>query len=337
MGWSRYLTVAAAGAAAVAAWKLIADSKRRMDFRDRVVVITGGSRGLGLVMARQFAAEGAKVAICARDPQELARAAAELRPLTAVFAHPCDLTNAESLIGFLDAVIERLGPVDVLVNNAGVMQVGPFDCMTEEDFAKALDIHLWAPLRATWHVLPEMRKRGSGRIVNIASIGGEISVAHMLPYCASKFALVGLSDGLRIELAHEGVYVTTVCPWLMRTGSPRNARFKGQHRKEYAWFSMLAGAPLLTISAERAAAQVLRACRYGRPRLNIAMPAKVLTRLAALMPSLTAEVMAAGQTILPKPGGIGDRDVSGADSASPWSPSVLTALNDTAALRNNEQ
>lgn len=279
----------------------------------------------------------ARVAICARNREELVRAEEDLMARNAdVLAYPCDLTDPDSLAEFFAAVRERFGPISVLVNNAGFMQVGPVDCMTEEDFAKAMDIHFWAPLRAIREVLPDMRRLGGGRIVNISSIGGEIAVAHMVPYCGSKFALVGLSEGMRVELAHERIYVTTVCPWLMRTGSPRNALFKGQHRKEYAWFSLLAGAPFITTSAERAAAQVLDACRYGRPRLNIGLPAKALIRLASIVPSLTADAMTAMQALLPEAGGIGSRSARGADSASAWSPSPLTVLNEAAARRNNE-
>jgi short-subunit dehydrogenase len=99
-------------------------------------------------------------------------------------------------------------------------------------------IHFWAPFYAMQAVLPQMRERGAGRIVNISSIGGKVAVPHLAPYCASKFALVGLSKAMRIELAKDNIFVTTVCPGLMRTGSHVNAVFKGQNEKEFAWFSI---------------------------------------------------------------------------------------------------
>src|SRR5204863_5194639 len=119
------------------------------------------------------------------------------------------------------------------------------------------------PLFTTLSVLPAMRRQGEGRIVNISSIGGKIAVPHLLPYDASKFALTGFSEGLRAELLKDGIYVTTVCPGLMRTGSPRNADFKGQHEAEYAWFSIGDSLPGMSMSAEAAAERIVTAFRQG--------------------------------------------------------------------------
>src|SRR5436309_7591109 len=107
--------------------------------------------------------------------------------------------------------------------------------MTVEDFEETMRVHFWGPLYATLAALPHLRKQDTGRIVNISSIGGRIAVPHLAPYSASKFALAGLSDGLRTELAREGIYVTTVFPGLMRTGSHVNAQFKGKRRAEFTW------------------------------------------------------------------------------------------------------
>ena len=167
------------------------------------------------------------------------------------------------------AVSNRFHQIDVLVNNAGVIQVGPIEVMTHEDFELAMQAHLWGPLNTILAVLPSMRQRREGRIVNISSIGGKVAVPHLVPYSASKFALVGLSKGLRAELMKDNVVVTTVCPGLMRTGSPRNADFKGQHRFEYAWFSISDALPLLTVSAENAARQIVQACKRGQAELVI--------------------------------------------------------------------
>src|SRR5205085_12580634 len=128
-------------------------------------------------------------------------------------------------------------------------------------------------------VLPNMRKRRDGRIVNISSIGGKVSVPHLLPYCAGKFALVGYSEGLRAELSDDGIVVTTVCPWLMRTGSPRNATFNGHHKIEYAWFSIGGSLPLLTLSAECAARKILAACSRGDAEVVLDVPAWLAVRL----------------------------------------------------------
>jgi short-subunit dehydrogenase len=147
------------------------------------------ARTLGLVLARQLARRGAKLTLLARDAAELKRAQEPLANSGAeVLAVSCDVRRQEEVNSAINASVARFGTVDVLIN---------------------------------------MRRAGYGRIVNIASVGGKIAVPHLVPYCASKFALVGLSDGLRVELRQENILITTVCPGLMRTGSPRNALATG--------------------------------------------------------------------------------------------------------------
>jgi short-subunit dehydrogenase len=181
-----------------------------------------------------------------------------------------------------------------------------------------------------------MKQRGGGRIVNISSIGGKISVPHLVPYGASKFALTGLSEGLRAELAKDSIYVTTVCPGLMRTGSPINAEFKGKHKAEYAWFSISDSLPILSIDANRAAMQIINACRRGDAELIITMPAKLAVLFHGLFPGLTSDLMAVVNRVLPAPGGIGTESAKGRDSESRITSSILTALSRSAAVENNE-
>jgi len=325
------LAVAGAGVFVLKSlWNQLTD----FDLNGKTVLITGGSRGLGLVMAREFAREGARVAICARDEAELQRAQTELGG--EVMTVPCDVTNKQSVALMIDRVNSRFGGVDVLVNNAGVIQVGPIEVMTPADFEEAMKIHFWGPLNTIFAVLPAMRARKSGRIVNISSIGGKVSVPHLVPYSASKFALVGLSKGLRTELMKDGIKVTTVCPGLMRTGSPRNADFKGKHQLEYAWFSISDALPLLTVSAENAARQIVRACKRGEAELVISVPAKVAVLFESLFPEVMSQILAAVNQFLPGAGGVGTQTMKGRDSKSAWSPSWLTTLNEEAAIRNNE-
>ena len=196
--------------------------------------------------------------------------------------------------------------------------------------------HFWGPLHTTLAVLPEMCRRRQGRIVNITSIGGKIAVPHLVPYDASKFALVGLSEGLRAELVKDNVYVTTVCPGLMRTGSPRNAEFKGQHRAEYAWFSLSDAMPGFSMSAESAARRIVKACQNGEAEVILSLPAKVAAAFHGVFPGLTCDVLSLVNRMLPGPGGDGKKSVKGKDSQSAVSPSWLTILNERAALRNNE-
>jgi short-subunit dehydrogenase len=186
-------------------------------------------------------------------------------------------------------------------------------------------------------VVPHMRRAGGGRIVNIASIAGLVAVPHLVPYSASKHALIGLSDGMRAELAKDNIRVTTVAPGLLRTGSPPNTFMKGQHKKEYAWFTIADANPLLSMSAERAAAQIVEACRYGDPALTISTQARILQVVNHTMPSIMANLMAAFAHFLPGPTDqSGDRSQTGWESQSPLAPSVLTALSDKATVENNE-
>jgi len=325
-----------AGARALSAVRSLA-TWRDYQFKSKTVLVTGGSRGLGLVMARMLAREGARLAILARDPDELERARQELSALGAeVIALSCDVTDRQDIENAVRLAKDRLGRIDVLINNAGVIQVGPMETMTLADYEEAMKTHFWAPLHATLAVLPDMRERREGRIVNIASIGGKVSVPHLLPYSASKFALTGLSEGLRAELLKDNILVTTVCPGLMRTGSPRNAIFKGQHRAEYAWFAISDSLPFTSTSAESAAERILKACRRGEAEVVITPQAKLAARVAGVFPGFVANVMGIVNAVLPGPGGVGTLRVRGEDSESALAPSLLTVLGDKAAVRNNE-
>lgn len=310
--------------------------RKPFSFFNRVVVITGGSRGLGLVMARQFAEQGAKLVLLARKHDELTQAEGHL-PNADVLSISCDLTKRDEVDSAIKRAAEHFGRIDVLINNAGIIQVGPLDSFTIEDFADAMAIHFFAPLYTTMAALPHLRAAGGGRIVNIASIGGKIAMPHLLPYSASKFALVGFSDGLRNELRRENIRVTTVCPGLMRTGSPPNAFFKGRHEAEYAWFSLGAAMPVLSINAERAAAKILRACQKGDARLVITPQAKAAVMMSELFPDSSAALMAAVNRILPEMNGEDSKRLrTGWECQSKWSPSKLTTLSDKAAMRNNQ-
>jgi NAD(P)-dependent dehydrogenase (short-subunit alcohol dehydrogenase family) len=310
--------------------------RRQYDLRDKVVLITGGSRGLGLVLARQLLQRGAQLAICARDELELERARADLDH-GSVLTVPCDITDRRQVQTMVDVVQGHFSRIDVRINNAGAIQVGPVELMTLEDYEEAMKVHFWGPLYAVLAVLPAMRQRRQGRIVNISSIGGKVSMPHLLPYNASKFALVGLSEGLRAELAKDGVVVTTVCPGLMRTGSPRNAFFKGQHREEYAWFSISDALPFISQSAERAARQIIAACARGNAEVVLSLPAKLATTVYALFPGWSTDLLGLANTLLlPAPGGIGTAQLPGKHSSSALAPSWLTTLSDRAAQRNNE-
>ena len=311
---------------------------RAIDFSGRSIVIVGGSRGLGLVLARQFAREGARLTLVARDPDELERARQEIaRTGARVAVVPCDIRERSQVDRAIARVIEDVGSIDVLINDAGVIQVGPVEHMTLGDFEDAMATHFWGPLFAIHAALPYLRRSRAARIVNISSIGGKIAVPHLLPYSASKFALTGLSEGLHAELAKAGIHVTTVCPGLMRTGSTYNATFKGQHRREFAWFHVADSLPGLTISAERAAAKVIDACRHADAELIITPPARLAVILNAVCPRTMACAMAFASRLLPTAGDDrGNVSRTGWQSVSSAVPSALTRLSDRATMANNE-
>lgn len=336
-GQSNVWLWAAAGLGGLLAARALWRRTRAFDFRDKTVLITGGSRGLGLVLARELAEEGARLCLCARDPAELERARADLSGRGAqVHVFPCDVTDRAQVAEWVRVCLDHYGSIDVLINNAGVIEIGPLEVQTLADFAEAMKTHFWGPLYAILSVLPEMKRQGGGRIVNISSIGGRIGVPHLVPYSASKFALTGLSEGLRAELLKDNIVVTNVCPGLMRTGSPRNAAFKGQHRAEYTWFSISDALPITSIQVERAARQIIAATRRGDAELIITTQAVLAIKFNALFPELSADLRALVNQLLPAPGGIGTRRAPGKESESAFAPSLLTALSDKAAVRNNE-
>ena len=336
----KFLLGAALGVGAALIGGRLARARRKLDFGGRVVVITGGSRGLGLVIARQLAKEGARLCLLARDERELDRATrliVEETPGAEVMGVRCDVRRRADVRAAVAQILGEWLAIDVLINNAGVIQVGPLEHMQHDDFENAMATHFWGPLHMIVESVPSMRRRGFGRIVNISSIGGRIAVPHLAPYSASKFALVGLSDAVRAELAPHGIAVTTVSPGLMRTGSPLNAQIKGQHQKEYAWFAIADSLPGMTISAERAASQILDACRYGEPELTLTLAAKAAALFNAVTPATFGRLASIGARLLPGPAGSeGDENRRGRDSESRWAPSAATVLSDRAAVANNE-
>src|SRR5690606_35227913 len=182
----------------------------RFRLKGKVALITGGSRGLGLVLARQLGYRGVSVAICARSADDLAKAQQDLEE-RGIPAFPiiADVTIPEEVDAAVRDTINHFGRVDVLINNAGIIQVGPQDLMDLSDYQLAMQTNFWAHLYAMHAVIPHFTERGGGRIVNITSIGGKLALPHLLPYTASKFAAVGLSEGMHAELRKYNIIVTT--------------------------------------------------------------------------------------------------------------------------------
>ena len=281
----------------------IALASRRIDFRGRHVLITNGTRGLGLAIAREFAAEGARLTICARDAAEVEQARQELAHLGAqVQAFVADMRNAAQVRRLVRDATTSAGPVDVLVNHAGVVDVGSYDAMTVPDYDRAMRVHFWGPLYAIQAVVPAMRARQSGRIVNIASIGGKVSVPNLLPYSASKFAFVGLSEGLRTELARDNVLVTTVCPGLVRSGVRRRRSGIGQRAPSYAIPTASSSMSSRSVAVAQAARRIVDACRFGESEVIVGAAARAAAWVHGLCPGLTSEALGALTRLLPTHG-----------------------------------
>ena len=292
--------VMAAGLGLALAGREVLARLREADLHGQVAVVTGASRGLGFLIARELAREGCRLAICARDEAELERARQDLAGRGAeVLPVPCDVSDRAQVERFISAVMERYGRVDLLVNNAGIIQAGPLEAMTLTDFEDAMGVMYWGVVYPTLCVLPQMRARGSGRIVNITSIGGKVSPPHLVPYNGAKFAAVGFSEGLRAELARDGVSVTTVVPGMMRTGSALNAFFKGEGEKEFGWFAPFASLPFISIDAERAARQIVKAAKRGEGEIILTLPAALGVRFHGLFPGLTADLFGLANRVLP--------------------------------------
>lgn len=179
-----------------------------------VAAITGGARGIGRAIAQRLAADGARVAIGDIDT---AAATAAAREVHGSLGFHVDVTDPASFRAFIEQTEEVFGPIDVLINNAGIMPIGPF---LEEDPAvgdRAIDVNLRGTLNGVRAVLPGMVARGSGQIVNIASIAGKVATPGGIVYAATKHAIIGLGDGLRREFATRGITVTTVLPSFTNT------------------------------------------------------------------------------------------------------------------------
>lgn len=327
----------AAGAGLFLAATRVYNELTKFNFKGKTVLITGGSRGLGLELARQLAAKGARLAICARTKDQLEKARLELAGMGAdVIAINADVTSRSQVKNLISEVVNHFGGLDVLINNAGIIQVGPQDAMRLKDYEEAMDTNFWAALYTMHHALPVFMKQGGGRIVNIASVGGKIAVPHLLPYTASKFALVGLSEGMHAELKEKNIHVTTVVPNLMRTGSPRNVIVKGDHEKEYAWFKHADSNPLLSQHVSTAASGIIRAIEYGDAEVILSATAKVATLVKGFAPGWVNAVLGLTNRILPSNVPEGMIENKGSESESRKSRGPVSSISDRAAVRNNE-
>ena len=294
---------------------------------------------MGLSIAYELGEQGCRVALCARDSAELEEAAKLLGSKgidAAIF--PGDITKEGEIKSLVDRVIQRFGQIDILVNDAGLIKVSPFENLDHGDFDQAMKLMFWAPVDLTMAVLPLMKQNGGGHIINIASVGGRVAIPHLLPYSCAKFAMVGFSTGLSAELDPDKIHVLTVIPGLMRTGSYLNAQFKGGKKQEFAWFSLLANLPGFSIAASDAARSIRQALQARQLTCTISFPARLLIQSEALAPEATRMAMQfASRHLLPKSGSE-NTSTSGKTVNSKFGAlfQALTSLGRTAATSLNE-
>ena len=332
---------AAGTVAGVAAFLGARALRRRLqpetDFRDAVVAITGGSRGLGFALALEFARRGARLAICARDAETLHEAEHRLHAYGIhVLAFRCDIGVRQQAEEFIRNVEQQFGRIDVLVNNAGQIEVGPLESQRVEDFEQAMSTMYWGMVYSSLAAYPAMAQRRAGHIVNITSVGGKFAVPHLLPYCGAKFAAVGFSEGLHAELAKDGVKVTTVVPGLLRTGSHLNATFKGDHRKEYSWFALGASLPLVSMSARRAARKIVNAAARGAAEIVLTPQAKLAVAAHGLAPGVVSDIAGVANRLMPGTGSRRPQRYTGKESGTPLTESFVTRAGRTAARDFNQ-
>ena len=305
-----------------------------------VSAVFGGSRGLGLLVAKELLERGHRVVVLARDEQELEAAAEQLgrgRAEGGPVAMRCDVGDRHEVGAAVGRIEREVGPLHAVFAVAGVIQAGPQEALTIDDFVQAVDIMTLGPVHVALTALPHLRRRGAGRIGIVTSVGGEVSPPHLLAYATAKFGAVGFSDGLVSALQGTGVTATTVVPGLMRTGSHAMAELVGQPEKEFSWFAPGAALPLVSIDAERAAKRIVDGVLAGRARVTLTPLAWVAVRVRGLAPGTTARLVGLVDSVLPGPG---DRrrargvDVEGRGVARLVRP--LTVLGDRARHRTNE-
>ncbi|MEU9482757.1 SDR family NAD(P)-dependent oxidoreductase [Streptomyces decoyicus] len=307
-------------------------------------VVTGGSRGLGLLLARELLRHGCDVVLLARDDAELARAVGRLAQWRGgtVRGVVCDVRDRAAVQDRLAEIARDRDGLDIVIANAGIIQVGPADALGPDGFQEAMDSVFNGALNTALSALPHLRRSpAGGRLALIGSVGGLLAVPHLLPYSCAKSAVAALAEGLRAEEGPHGVSVTAVHPGLMRTGSHLHALFGGDRRREYAWFSALAGAPVLSMSAERAADRIVSALQRRRPRIVLTPAARLGARAHGLAPVTTTRLVSAFARVLPRDGARGTVDGSTVE-AGEQPPArrlrrVLGALNERAADRFNQR
>jgi NAD(P)-dependent dehydrogenase (short-subunit alcohol dehydrogenase family) len=241
----------------------------------KVVAITGGGRGIGRATALALAREGARVAVGDLDREAVEQVAAELGE--GGLGLPLDVTDHAGFTAFLDEVEQQLGPLDVLVNNAGIMPVTPLLEESPESISRQLEINLHAVIHGTQEGMRRMVPRRTGHIVQLSSIAGRTGLPHLATYCATKHGVIGLSEAVRAELRGSGVEVSVVIPSIVRTELTAG---------------LVEARGVKSVAAEDVAAEIVSALQ--KPRFDVFVPRSTgpLVALGAALPRRAREAFA---------------------------------------------
>ncbi len=267
---------------------------KRMELRGRTAVITGAASGIGRSLALEFAGRGCDLALADRDVAGLDAVAAEAgRRGVRASRHPIDLVDAAAIAALPEAVLAHHRGVDLVVNNAGVALGGTFEQVSERDFDWLFDINFFGVVRMTRAFLPTLKRSDDARLVNVSSLYGFVAPPGQTAYAASKFAVRGFSQALRLELEGTSVGVTTVHPGGVATAIARNARMPAGATPEQLAQRVKFSEKLLRLPPERAAAAIADAIVRRKPRVIVGSDAKLVSLIERVLPVSYGRVLAA--------------------------------------------
>jgi len=257
-------------------------------FQNHVVIVTGASSGIGKALALQLSKEGACLSLAARNPERLGKLAQECNELGGqAIPVPTDVADQEQCQKLIEATVQEFGHIDMLVNNAGFSLVGKFEQLPNlELFQQVMAVNFNGVVQCTYYALPYL-KDTSGRIVNVSSLGGKLAIPYNTSYIASKFAVTGFSDSLRMELRNEGVSVTVIYPYWVVTEFHERMLVKDGHARGPG------GRAIYTekmMTAEQCAKIILKAAN-GRKREVVMRPGMIASWLKLIAPGLMDKII----------------------------------------------
>ncbi|HYY69625.1 MAG TPA: SDR family NAD(P)-dependent oxidoreductase [Terriglobales bacterium] len=258
-----------------------------MDLREKVVVVTGASMGIGEALARAFLRGDCKVVLSARDPGRLETARARLGAPDRSLAITCDVRNREEIDRLLSLSLHNFGRLDIWINNAGFGIQDSVAAMDMKACRNLFDTNLFGAIECMQAVIPVMKRQRSGMIINVSSVAGHIPLPYWAAYSASKFGINAIGKAARLELLGSGVHVMTVCPGTIATNFRQNA-VKGQERPSVRWRERRG------ISAERVAAAVVNACRTEKREVIVPWQHHISVKFYQLFPGLVEWAMSRG-------------------------------------------